>query len=277
MEIDLLAYRETLLGIAFYGTIGVVALWETVAEFRSPVRSPLVRWSNNIALGILGFALERWLLIATGLSAALYARHAGWGLLNNVALPEPVLIVLSVLFLDMLFYGIHRVWHAVPLLWRFHCVHHSDTEFDFSVGFRRHPVELLANAMLAAPLIIVLGVPVLAVVLFQILRAATLIYEHANVRLPERLDRFLRYFVVTPNMHRIHHSSIQAETDSNYSDLFPVWDRLFGSYRAHPAALQESMQFGLDYFREPGEIKLHRMLLQPARYNQRTLASSESP
>jgi sterol desaturase/sphingolipid hydroxylase (fatty acid hydroxylase superfamily) len=114
-------------------------------------------------------------------------------------------------------------------------------------------------------------------VLFQILRAATLIYEHANVRLPERLDRFLRYFVVTPNMHRIHHSSIQAETDSNYSDLFPVWDRLFGSYRAHPAALQESMQFGLDYFREPGEIKLHRMLLQPARYNQRTLASSESP
>ena len=162
MENDLLAYRETLLSIAFYGTIGAVALWETVAEFRSPQRSPLVRWSNNIALGILGFALERWLLLATGLGAALYARHEGWGLLNNVAVPEPVLIVLSVLFLDLLFYGIHRVWHAIPLLWRFHCVHHSDTEFDFSVGFRRHPVELLVNAMLVVPLIIVLGIPVVA-------------------------------------------------------------------------------------------------------------------
>jgi sterol desaturase/sphingolipid hydroxylase (fatty acid hydroxylase superfamily) len=275
MEI-VLTYRETLMGFAFYGTIGAVALWETVAEFRSPQRSPLVRWSNNIALGILGFVLERWLLLATGLSAAMYARHEGWGLLNNVALPEPVLIVMSVLFLDMLFYGIHRIWHMIPLLWRFHCVHHSDTEFDFSVGFRRHPVELLVNAMLVVPLIIVLGIPVVAIVLFQMLRAATLLYEHANVRLPDRLDRFLRYFIVTPNMHRIHHSSIQAETDSNYSDLFPVWDRLFGSYRALSEVPQETMQFGLDYFREPEEMKIHRLLLQPVRYDPRGWVSSES-
>lgn len=274
MEDVLLAHRETLLSIAFYGVIGVVAVWETAVEFRPPQRSPLKRWSNNLAIGILGFALERWLLIATGLSAALYARHEGWGLLNAVALPAPMLIVLSVLFLDMLFYGIHRAWHALPQLWRFHCVHHSDTEFDFSVGFRRHPVELLVNAMLVAPLIIVLGIPVLAVVLFQTLRAATLIYEHANVRLPERLDRFLRYLIVTPNMHRIHHSSVPAETDSNYSDLFPLWDRMFGSYRAHAGAPQESMRFGLDYFREAEQMRIDRMLLQPVHYRaQRTLST----
>jgi sterol desaturase/sphingolipid hydroxylase (fatty acid hydroxylase superfamily) len=161
-------------------------------------------------------------------------------------------------------------------LWRFHCVHHSDTDFDFSVGFRRHPVELLVNAMLVAPLIIILGIPVAAVVLFQALRAATLSYEHANVRLPDKLDRFLRYFVVTPNMHRIHHSTIRAETDSNFSDLFPVWDRVFGSYRTHPAVPQESMQFGLDYFREPGEMRIDRMLLQPVRYKPHPLMSTES-
>jgi sterol desaturase/sphingolipid hydroxylase (fatty acid hydroxylase superfamily) len=276
MEPDLLSNRDALMGVAFYGTLGAVALWEAVAGFRAPVRPPLLRWSNNIALGILGYALERWLLIATGLGAALFAQHADWGLMNQTQIPEPVAIVLTILLLDMLFYWIHRAWHAIPALWRFHCVHHSDTEFDFSIAFRRHPVELLANALLVAPLIIALGLPAVGVLLFQAMRAAVLMFEHANTRLPDKLDQFLRYFIVTPHMHRIHHSSIQAETDSNYSDLLPVWDRIFGSYRRHPIAAEDRMQFGLAYFRDPDEIRIDRMLLQPIRYKPQTLASTES-
>jgi sterol desaturase/sphingolipid hydroxylase (fatty acid hydroxylase superfamily) len=254
---------EFLLSLAFYGSLGVVVVWEHFAELR-PARTPaLVRWPNNIAIGILGFAAERWLLTVTGFGAALYAAEREIGLMPALGLPGIAEIVLSVLLLDLLFYLLHRLSHAVPFLWSIHCVHHSDTDFDVTVGFRRHPVELLINVLIAVPVILLLGVPLAAIVLFQVMRAAVLFFEHANVQLPERLDRCLRYLIVTPNMHRVHHSATRDETDSNFSDLFPMWDRLLGTYRASSREPQTDMTIGLEYFRQARDSRLDRLLLQP--------------
>jgi len=223
----------------------------------------LIRWPSNIAIGILGFAMERWILVATGLAAVLFSADREFGLIPTLGLSEPVEILVSVLLLDLLFYLLHRAWHALPFLWPIHGVHHSDTELDVTVGLRRHPLEMVLNLLVAVPLILLLGVPLAAILPFQALRAAVLFFEHANVQLPDRLDHYLRYLVVTPNMHRIHHSAVKAETDSNFSDLFPLWDRLLGTYRSAPNQPPAEMTIGLERFRSPRDARLDRLLLQP--------------
>lgn len=263
METDLLDHHQLLISMALYGSLAMVILWESFAELRPSENSPLIRWSNNIAIWFIGVFLERWLLAALGLTAALYAQNRQWGVAHIVQLPEPIVIVLSVFLLDFLFYIAHRIWHHIPVLWRFHRIHHSDTEFDFSIAFRRHPVEPLLNGITLVPIVILLGVSPVAVLIFQVIRAVVLMFEHTNVGIPEGADRFLRYLIVTPNMHRVHHSSLKEETDSNFSDLFPVWDRLFGTYREHPKQSQEKMEIGLEYFRDPEEVWVHRLLMQP--------------
>ena len=259
----IMEHRETLLAVVFYGALGVVALWESVWELRQSSRPPLLRWLNNIAIWIIGSLLERYLLVVLGFAAALYAQDRNYGLMAMLQLSGFLSILLSILLLDFIFYAIHRLWHALPLLWKIHRVHHSDTDFDVSLALRRHPLELLINAAVIVPLILVLGVPPVAVVLFQALRAAVLFFEHANVRLPQRLDRLLQYVVVTPSMHRVHHSSRREETDSNFSDMFPIWDRLFTTYRPHPIDPEQTMEIGLREFRDPRCLWLDRQLLQP--------------
>ena len=261
----LVEHRELLFSLAYFGTLGLIVLWETVAELRVAQKSPLLRWSNNIAIWLVGIVLERWMLLALGLTAAMYAQHSDWGLVNGLQLTPIVSVALSVLFLDLLFYFVHRVWHVIPVLWRIHRVHHSDTEFDFSLALRRHPLESLINAIVTVPLIVLSGISPEAIVLFQALRSIVLMFEHANISLPAALDTGLRFFIVTPDMHRIHHSSIKAETDSNFSDMLPIWDRLFGTYRHLAAQPQNTMQIGIEKFREDKEIYLHNMLLQPFR------------
>jgi sterol desaturase/sphingolipid hydroxylase (fatty acid hydroxylase superfamily) len=259
----ILEHRDLLLSLAFYGTLGVVALWETFAELRPAHKPPLTRWANNIGIWLIGNTLERWMLLALGLSAALYAQTQGWGLVRSLALPQWMEVLFSILILDLLFYFVHRLWHVIPVLWRIHRVHHSDTEFDVCLAFRRHPLEMLINGITLMPLILLLGISPVAIIIFQILRAFVLVFEHANVGLSEPTDKLLRYLVVTPNMHRIHHSSNREETDSNFSDMLPLWDRMLGTYRKEPALPAEEMEIGLDQFRDAQDVWLHRMLLQP--------------
>ena len=256
-------FADDLLRAAFYGALCVVVVWEYLAQFRPVHMSILKRWVNNFGIGALGYLAEHALLFFTGIGAALYAEDRDFGLLPTLSVPEPVLVVVSVLLMDMLFYWLHRLFHRVPLLWRIHAVHHSDTEIDASVAFRRHPLELVVNPLVMGPIILALGIPWVAILIFQASRAAVLFFEHANVAIHGVVDGWLRRFIVTPNMHRIHHSADCEETDSNYGDLLTWWDRLFGTYRASPKQPALTMTIGLEYFRSPDNARLDRMLLQP--------------
>jgi len=162
-------------------------------------------------------------------------------------------------------YAQHVAFHAVPVLWRLHRMHHADLEFDVTTGVRFHPVEIVLSMLIKFGAVAMIGAPALAVLIFEVLLNATSMFSHSNVRLPERIDRGLRWIVVTPDMHRVHHSTEQRETDSNFGFNLPWWDRLFGTYRAQPEAGHETMKLGLSVFRDRGDLRLDRMLLQPFR------------
>ena len=198
----------------------------------------------------------RLLVPLAPVALALLAAERGWGLLNLVALPFWFEVALSVIVLDFVIYLQHVMFHAVPALWRLHRMHHADLDFDVTTGSRFHPVEILLSVLLKMAAVVVIGPPAAAVLIFEVLLNGTSMFNHGNVRLPVSLDRVLRWFVVTPDMHRVHHSDIPAETNSNFGFNLPWWDRLFGTYRAQPALGHENMTIGLDTFREAGELHL---------------------
>jgi len=202
-------------------------------------------------------------MAAVGLAAA--AGEGGWGLLNQLDLPPGLGLVAAVAALDLVIYIQHVLFHAVPALWRLHRMHHADLDFDVTTGARFHPVEVLISALIKLGAVAVLGPSALAVLLFEVLLNATAMFNHGNVRLPVAADRWLRWAVVTPDMHRVHHSAVPAETNRNFGFSLPWWDRLFGTYLAQPAAGHERMVIGTTEFRDPAELRLHRMLLQPLR------------
>nr|WP_284047903.1 sterol desaturase family protein [Halomonas gemina] len=172
-------------------------------------------------------------------------------------------VVVSVVMLDVAIYFQHRLFHAVPWLWRLHRMHHADLEFDVTTGLRFHPLEILISMGIKLAVVTLLGTPALAVLIFEVLLNATSMFNHGNVRLPARVDRWLRLAVVTPDMHRVHHSIVRQETDSNFGFNLPWWDRLFGTYRDQPAAGHLGMTIGIEAFREAHDLRLDRMLLQP--------------
>jgi sterol desaturase/sphingolipid hydroxylase (fatty acid hydroxylase superfamily) len=186
-------------------------------------------------------------------------------LFNVVAVPPSIGLVASVILLDLAIYFQHVLFHALPLLWRLHRMHHADLDIDVSTGLRFHPVEILLSMVIKFAMVIALGAPAIAVLVFEILLNATSMFNHSNVRIPDTFDRLLRLFVVTPDMHRVHHSVLSRETNSNFGFNLPWWDRLFGTYRAQPAAGHEAMIIGIEQFRDPRELGLDRMLLQPFR------------
>jgi sterol desaturase/sphingolipid hydroxylase (fatty acid hydroxylase superfamily) len=200
---------------------------------------------------------------AVGLALAGEAR--GWGLLNNVALPSALKVLAAVVLLDLAIYLQHVLFHAVPTLWRLHRMHHADLEFDVTTGVRFHPVEIVLSMGIKLAVVAALGAPAIGVLLFEVLLNATSMFSHGNVGLPEGLDRVLRRVLVTPEMHRVHHSVVPRETNSNFGFNLSVWDRLFGTYRPQPAAGHEAMTIGIEAFRDPSELRLDRMLLQPLR------------
>jgi len=202
-----------------------------------------------VPAGIVDFALE--------------AQMHGWGVLNNVALPSWTATIIAFIALDLAIYVQHLIFHAVPALWLVHRMHHSDLDFDVTTGSRFHPVEIALSLGFKIAMVVVLGPPAVAVLIFEIALNATSMFNHSNLRIPENVDVWLRLLLVTPDMHRVHHSIAINETNSNFGFNLPWWDYLFGTYLAQPKAGHDQMTIGIDLFRDPRELRLGRMLLQP--------------
>jgi sterol desaturase/sphingolipid hydroxylase (fatty acid hydroxylase superfamily) len=250
---------------AFIGVFTAMALWEAAAPRRPRSYPRAKRWPSNLAIVVLNTALVRILLSATAVSLAALGTQRGWGLLNNLPLLSWCRIITSVILLDLAIYLQHVMFHAVPALWRVHRMHHADLDFDVTTGARFHPIEIILSMLIKFGVIAAIGVSAAGVLIFEVLLNATSMFNHGNVRIPVGLDRYLRWLVVTPDMHRVHHSIVVAETNSNFGFNLPWWDRLLGTHRAQPAAGHEGMTIGIEQFRVGRELWLDRMLLQPFR------------
>jgi sterol desaturase/sphingolipid hydroxylase (fatty acid hydroxylase superfamily) len=265
MRDPLFAY-EPLIRLGAFGAVFVVmAIWEFLTPRRPQAIGRNWRWPNNLGVVAVDVLLVRILLPITAVGLALFAEARGIGLFNMIVLPVWASIVISVILLDLAIYLQHVLFHAVPALWRLHRMHHADLEFDVTTGLRFHPVEILLSTGIKLAVVAALGTPAAAVLIFELLLNATSMFNHSNVRVPPAVDRILRWFVVTPDMHRVHHSILRRETNSNFGFNLPWWDRLLGTYRAQPAAGHDAMTIGIEQFREPRELGLGRMLLQPFR------------
>ena len=250
----------------FFGVFVAVALWEVMAPRRALTLSRLARWSNNLGLVVFNSVLLRLLFPAAAVGVAAFAAEHGWGLLNHYAVPFPLAAIIAVVAMDFIIYLQHVLVHAVPVLWRLHRVHHADLDYDVTTGARFHPIEIILSMLIKFATITVLGPPVVAVVIFEVLLNATAMFNHGNVRLPRPVDRVLRWIVVTPDMHRVHHSVEDDEANSNFGFNLPWWDRLFGTYRDHPRAGHQAMTIGIRNYRTPQEVSwLHGLLALPFR------------
>jgi sterol desaturase/sphingolipid hydroxylase (fatty acid hydroxylase superfamily) len=266
----LLAHEPAVRLGAFAGIFAAMALWELWAPRRRQAFGRLTRWPGNLGIVVLDVLLARLVFPTAALGVALAAQSQGWGLFHGLELPMGLAIAASVILLDLAIYLQHVLFHAVPALWRLHRMHHADLDFDVTTGLRFHPLEILLSMAIKLGVIAALGAPAVAVLIFEVLLNATSMFNHGNVRLPLRLDRVLRWVVVTPDMHRVHHSVTPRETNSNFGFNLPWWDRLFGTYRAQPAAGHDSMTIGIEQFRDPRELRLDRMLVQPFRDDDRS-------
>ena len=221
------------------------------------------RWPGNLLLVIIDTAIVRLVFPVAAVGAAVYAQSMEWGIFNAITLPGWMVLILSILALDLAIYGQHRLFHAVPWLWRIHRVHHADQEFDVTTALRFHPLEILLSMAIKIAVIMMLGAPPIAVIVFEILLNATAMFNHGNVQLSAKTDRYLRMFLVTPDIHRVHHSVIRQETDSNFGFNLPWWDQLFGTYRSQPVHGHLGMTIGLEDYRTEQDQQLGRMLVQP--------------
>lgn len=250
---------------AFAGVLAVMAIWELVAPRRHQALARRSRWPGNLGVVVLDTLIVRLLFPAGAVGLAVLGEARGWGLFNAVELPGWSEVLISVIALDLVLYGQHVLFHAAAPLWRLHRMHHADLEFDVTTGVRFHPVEIVLSMLIKLAAIVALGPPAVAVLAFEILLNASSMFSHGNIRIPRGLDRIVRLFVVTPDMHRVHHSIVVRETNSNFGFNLSLWDRLFGTYRAEPEAGQEGMTLGLKNFRDARELRLDNMLLQPLR------------
>jgi len=267
---DTLLAQEPLIRLgAFTGILAVMVLWEWLSPRRSQEIGRTRRWPGNLGIVALDTVVVRLVFPATAVGTALLAEARSWGLFQSLEAPTWLVIAMSVILLDLAIYLQHVLFHAVPVLWRLHRMHHADLEFDVTTGLRFHPIEILLSMGIKLGVVTALGTPAVAVLVFEVLLNATAMFNHGNVRLPARIDRALRWIVVTPEMHRVHHSIVPRETNSNFGFNLPWWDRLFGTYRAQPAAGHEGMTIGIAQFREPSELRLDRMLIQPFRDDDR--------
>ena len=248
---------------AFLSVLFAMMLWEAVLPRRQRSLARRGRWAVNLAIVAINTGLSRFAIPILAVGTAEVASAQNWGLLNALAIPAWLAVPITVLALDCLIYGQHVLLHAFPPLWRCHMVHHSDPDFDTTTGVRFHPIEIVISLGVKMAAVLALGAPPVAVILFEVLLNGTSLFNHGNVRLPGGADRVLRLFLVTPDMHRVHHSIRRAETNSNFGFNFPWWDRLFGTYRAQPAAGHTEMTIGLEQFRKTSRLGLRRLLLMP--------------
>ncbi len=248
---------------SFFVVFAAMALWELASPRRKLTTDKIRRWLRNLGIVALDTLAVRLLFPAGGVGLAWLARERGFGVLNAVGLPAWLEFSLSLLALDFVVYLQHVVFHAVPALWRVHMVHHADLDFDVTTGNRFHPIEIVLSMVLKGAVVAALGPPVLSVLAFEVLLNATSMFNHGNVRIPSGIDRVLRLFVVTPDMHRVHHSILPVETNSNFGFNLPWWDRLLGTYRPEPRGGHEGMTIGLRQLRDPGRLTLPRLLTLP--------------
>ena len=247
----------------FFAILLLVAVWEFAAPRRRLTVSKVGRWFNNLGIIFIDSLLVKLLFPVAAMGVAAAAHKNGWGLFNYLMIPDGFSVLMSVLVLDLIIYLQHLMFHAVPVLWRLHMVHHADLDIDVTTGLRFHPIEIIVSMLIKMAAISALGPPVLAVLIFEIALNGTAMFNHGNIRLPEKIDRYLRLLVVTPDMHRVHHSVTIRETNSNFGFNFPWWDRLFGTYRAQPVAGHTGMTIGLSQFRKVKQVTLPQLLLLP--------------
>ncbi|MBG7601648.1 MAG: sterol desaturase family protein [Gammaproteobacteria bacterium] len=248
----------------FFGIFAVMAVWELLSPRRILTASKSLRWINNLGLVFLNTLVLRLLFPAAAVGVALFAREQGWGLFNDTQTPFALAVVASVIIMDAVIYLQHVMVHAVPLLWRLHRVHHADPDYDVTTGARFHPLEIILSMLIKFATILLLGPPLIAVVIFEVLLNATAMFNHGNVKLPFTVDRILRLLVVTPDMHRVHHSVEDDEANSNFGFNLPWWDRLFGTYRDQPRGGHEEMTIGIHNHHDPRQISwLSGILLLP--------------
>lgn len=262
--IDFIFSNEWLIRLfPFLTVLVLMAFWELLSPRRPLKTSKAMRWYSNLGLVLIDTLALRILLPIQAVGMALFAQSRGWGLLHIVSLPNWVEIAIAVFALDFVIYLQHAMFHFIPLFWRLHRVHHTDLDFDVTTGVRFHPIEILLSMGIKMIAVILIGPFALSVILFEILLNATSMFNHGNVRLPISIDRILRLFVVTPEMHRVHHSVLIKEFNSNFGFNLPWWDRILGTYRAQPEAGHEGMTIGLAQFRNPNHITLFRLLTLP--------------
>ena len=247
----------------FAGMLGGFALLEAVFPRLDRNYSRLKRWPANLGIVLLDTVLARLLLPGITVVATLYATENGVGLFHWVEVPSIIAFIATLVLFDLAIYAQHVVFHKVPMLWRLHRVHHTDPAFDVTTALRFHPIEILLSLLIKGALAIALGAPVEAIVVFEIILSSAAIFNHSNLRLPGWLDKGLRLIVVTPDMHRVHHSALQPETDSNFGFNLAIWDRVFGTYRAQPIKGHDGMDIGLDGFADERILGLGALLIQP--------------
>ncbi len=255
---------ETLFRLgAFLGVFAILSTTEVFAPRRRLTTSKSRRWFANLTIVALNPLSVALIFPVLPIGAALLASKEGWGLLNQWALPYWFEVLIAVAALDFVVYAQHVLFHAIPTLWRLHMIHHADLDFDMTTGLRFHPIEIIVSITIKLAAVVALGASPLAVLIFEVVLNATAMFNHSNIRLPETVDRWVRLVVVTPDMHRVHHSVIIRETNSNYGFNLPWWDRLMGTYKAQPARGHMDMTIGLSQFRDPQKLSLPRLLILP--------------
>lgn len=247
----------------FTGVLIPLALWELLSPRRSLTTPKPGRWFNNMGLVLLNTLALRLSFPILAVDIAITAENNSWGLLNNFPLPYWISVVIGVIALDLIIYLQHVMFHTIPVLWRLHMVHHADLDVDVSTGLRFHPIEIALSMVIKMAAVAVIGQPAVSVIIFEVALNATSMFDHGNIRMPAWLNGALRLIVVTPDMHRIHHSVTIRETNSNFGFNLPWWDRLFGTYRVQPAAGHTNMVIGLAQFRDPGRLSLPWLLVLP--------------
>lgn len=261
---ELLSNHEAAIRITTFLGLLIVLIWsETRFPRRKLSQARIPRWRTNIGMVVLSSIMLRFLFPAAAIGVAHAVEQHHWGLLNYYNLPYWLQVVLAFVLLDLSVYFQHVIFHTLPLCWRFHRVHHTDIDCDVTTGVRFHPGEIILSMLIKFITISALGTPMLSVVVFEIALNATSMFTHANIRIPERLDHVLRWLIVTPDMHRVHHSTEENETNSNFGFNISLWDRIFGTYLDNSSAGQENMNLGLWEFREPKWASLRWLLYMP--------------
>ncbi|MGK2914385.1 MAG: sterol desaturase family protein [Porticoccaceae bacterium] len=249
---------------AFLGAFALVAVWEVLAPRREPLLSRARRWPHNLGLMILNTLTLRLLFPVATVGVAAFVNQRDWGILNYLNPPAAMAVLISLIALDLIIYCQHVLFHAVPALWRLHRVHHADLDYDLTTGIRFHPLEIMLSMLIKFASIAALGPSVAAVVIFEVALNATSLFNHGNLRLPARLDCALRWLVVTPDMHRVHHSVADDEANSNFGFNLPWWDRWLGTYRDQPRGGHQRMMIGIHDHRDPAQVaRLTGMLALP--------------